>query len=473
MLHLFYVQNNIETLRRLRFQLRDIIAAEESAFRATVEDYNRRISVLYAELQAVAFQENQAMQAAAAAAQIQYANAQAHLSHQAASFTPGIASAAAPPQPPPANPPTIDTASPIEEDTTNVAPEEPPAQPVSSPISHLPMLFPVPQQPAQGPAMEPAARAEEGITVPASLESGPATPATMFEPQPGEEHSPGQSLDKESISEPQPAPQNGDSRGDPNSNSIKAGKLGSKRASRKNRGRSTTGFEDILEGRYGGKSDSRRSSRNGSPLPGSNGRGPANGTTATSPPEINKEEEFPSLGSALPASTAVAPAPAAAVTPRNNNAPVWSGQGASALASKLAQQPTWPAMPAASSRLGNGAAVSGVEDAEIAGGLRVAGDYTPDSECRRRVRRRTFELQDFDPQKRREVNLAEGLEVHLSVLSPEEQAGVVTEVESWVKAGKAGEMRGRTFSAPKKWMPGKGRITIQFGCCYNCKFLQI
>ncbi|KAK3017926.1 hypothetical protein RJ639_004015 [Escallonia herrerae] len=25
----------------------------------------------------------------------------------------------------------------------------------------------------------------------------------------------------------------------------------------------------------------------------------------------------------------------------------------------------------------------------------------------------------------------------------------------------------RTYSAPRKWMRGKGRVTIQFGCCYN------
>jgi hypothetical protein len=25
----------------------------------------------------------------------------------------------------------------------------------------------------------------------------------------------------------------------------------------------------------------------------------------------------------------------------------------------------------------------------------------------------------------------------------------------------------RTFTAPAKWMRGKGRVTIQFGCCYN------
>ena len=33
--------------------------------------------------------------------------------------------------------------------------------------------------------------------------------------------------------------------------------------------------------------------------------------------------------------------------------------------------------------------------------------------------------------------------------------------------GHEGRLRGRTFSAPRKWEKGKGRKTIQFGCCYN------
>ena len=33
--------------------------------------------------------------------------------------------------------------------------------------------------------------------------------------------------------------------------------------------------------------------------------------------------------------------------------------------------------------------------------------------------------------------------------------------------GKQGRLKGRTFSAPRKWARGKGRITCQFGCCYN------
>lgn len=31
----------------------------------------------------------------------------------------------------------------------------------------------------------------------------------------------------------------------------------------------------------------------------------------------------------------------------------------------------------------------------------------------------------------------------------------------------------RTFTAPQKWMRGKGRITIQFGCCYNYAMASI
>ncbi|EYU30802.1 hypothetical protein MIMGU_mgv1a012173mg [Erythranthe guttata] len=33
--------------------------------------------------------------------------------------------------------------------------------------------------------------------------------------------------------------------------------------------------------------------------------------------------------------------------------------------------------------------------------------------------------------------------------------------------GKKGQLKDRTYSAPVKWMRGKGRVTLQFGCCYN------
>ena len=33
--------------------------------------------------------------------------------------------------------------------------------------------------------------------------------------------------------------------------------------------------------------------------------------------------------------------------------------------------------------------------------------------------------------------------------------------------GRGEQLPGRTFSAPRKWMKGKGRITIQYGVCYS------
>ena len=33
--------------------------------------------------------------------------------------------------------------------------------------------------------------------------------------------------------------------------------------------------------------------------------------------------------------------------------------------------------------------------------------------------------------------------------------------------GDDGRLMGRTYSAPRKWMRGKGRVTVQMGCCYN------
>ena len=33
--------------------------------------------------------------------------------------------------------------------------------------------------------------------------------------------------------------------------------------------------------------------------------------------------------------------------------------------------------------------------------------------------------------------------------------------------GDAGALCGRTYSAPRKWKRGKGRVTVQMGCCYN------
>ncbi|KAL7143705.1 hypothetical protein ABFS83_08G209900 [Erythranthe nasuta] len=65
------------------------------------------------------------------------------------------------------------------------------------------------------------------------------------------------------------------------------------------------------------------------------------------------------------------------------------------------------------------------------------------------------------------VNILEGLELHKGVFSAAEQKRIVSYVENLQEMGKKGQLKDRTYSAPVKWMRGKGRVTLQFGCCYN------
>ncbi|XP_010446824.1 PREDICTED: uncharacterized protein LOC104729570 [Camelina sativa] len=65
------------------------------------------------------------------------------------------------------------------------------------------------------------------------------------------------------------------------------------------------------------------------------------------------------------------------------------------------------------------------------------------------------------------VNILEGLELHTGVFSAVEQKKIVDFVYELQDKGLKGELQERTFATPKKWMRGKGRVTIQFGCCYN------
>ncbi|KAE9446103.1 hypothetical protein C3L33_22034, partial [Rhododendron williamsianum] len=65
------------------------------------------------------------------------------------------------------------------------------------------------------------------------------------------------------------------------------------------------------------------------------------------------------------------------------------------------------------------------------------------------------------------VNILDGLELHTNVFSAVEQKRIVNFVYELQERGKKGELRERTYTAPQKWMKGKGRVTIQFGCCYN------
>nr|XP_043623773.1 RNA demethylase ALKBH9B-like [Erigeron canadensis] len=67
----------------------------------------------------------------------------------------------------------------------------------------------------------------------------------------------------------------------------------------------------------------------------------------------------------------------------------------------------------------------------------------------------------------RNVNVLQGLELHTQVFSPEEQKTIVDSVYEFQRMGQRGQLRERTYTEPTKWMRGKGRVTIQFGCCYN------
>jgi alkylated DNA repair protein alkB family protein 5 len=66
-----------------------------------------------------------------------------------------------------------------------------------------------------------------------------------------------------------------------------------------------------------------------------------------------------------------------------------------------------------------------------------------------------------------QVNTVQGLELYENFLDEMEQEKVVRMIHELERLGQQGELRGRTFTAPRKWMRGKGRVTIQFGCCYN------
>lgn len=67
----------------------------------------------------------------------------------------------------------------------------------------------------------------------------------------------------------------------------------------------------------------------------------------------------------------------------------------------------------------------------------------------------------------RPINVVQGLELHTGVFNAEEQKKIVDCVYQFQRMGQNGKLRARTYSEPRKWMRGKGRVTIQFGCCYN------
>ncbi|KAG8090754.1 hypothetical protein GUJ93_ZPchr0011g28000 [Zizania palustris] len=81
------------------------------------------------------------------------------------------------------------------------------------------------------------------------------------------------------------------------------------------------------------------------------------------------------------------------------------------------------------------------------------------------VRKKDFVC--FERVNGRLVNILAGLELHTGVFSAAEQQRIVEYVYTLQEKGKLGELGDRTYTEPQKWMRGKGRVTIQFGCCYN------
>ncbi|GKV51274.1 hypothetical protein SLEP1_g57941 [Rubroshorea leprosula] len=65
------------------------------------------------------------------------------------------------------------------------------------------------------------------------------------------------------------------------------------------------------------------------------------------------------------------------------------------------------------------------------------------------------------------VNILEGLELHTGIFSAAEQKRIIAHINTLQEMGRKGDLKGRTYTAPQKWMRGKGRVTLQFGCCYN------
>ena len=77
----------------------------------------------------------------------------------------------------------------------------------------------------------------------------------------------------------------------------------------------------------------------------------------------------------------------------------------------------------------------------------------------------TFNLDESVKGKR--MNTLSGLALFKEVLSPAEQQLTLHYVRRLRDLGDDGALCGRTYSAPRRWMKGKGRVTVQLGCCYN------
>ncbi|KAG8089759.1 hypothetical protein GUJ93_ZPchr0011g27851 [Zizania palustris] len=113
------------------------------------------------------------------------------------------------------------------------------------------------------------------------------------------------------------------------------------------------------------------------------------------------------------------------------------------------------------------AAVDDGEEGSEAGrpGVQLTREQRELRRFRNVVRKKDFMC--FERVNGRLVNILAGLELHTSVFSSAEQRRIVEYIYTLQEKGKHGELGDRTYTEPQKWMRGKGRVTIQFGCCYN------
>ncbi|XP_020598497.1 uncharacterized protein LOC110038077 [Phalaenopsis equestris] len=65
------------------------------------------------------------------------------------------------------------------------------------------------------------------------------------------------------------------------------------------------------------------------------------------------------------------------------------------------------------------------------------------------------------------IGFKEGLELLTEVFFECDERTILDCVFDLKDIGHAGLLLKKTYSEPQKWMRGKERITIQFGCCYN------
>ncbi|KAJ4822187.1 hypothetical protein Tsubulata_022725 [Turnera subulata] len=106
----------------------------------------------------------------------------------------------------------------------------------------------------------------------------------------------------------------------------------------------------------------------------------------------------------------------------------------------------------------------------LVGALPVSNNGVSEEEKERTGLAKVGRKKDFVHMERvngKPTNILEGLELHTEVFDAEEQKAIVDCVYNLQRMGRKRQLRARTYSEPQRWMRGKGRVTIQFGCCYN------